>query len=258
MSEGNVNFSSVYHSLDAILNFLKKGEFDHLPQVEQLLAIFSANYSHSIVKSKAERLHPFIVLEGLDGSGKTTMARKLTNKLSGQTMLTPPTCLHLLRSYFDDQPVGLRRAYYGLGNYIAAREVERLVQSCPVVMDRFWHSTAAWAIADEVRDKSLWLPPASDPIYNWPEDLTKPNIVLFLGLDETVRTARHKGRNTTDTDEEQQLAKDGLFRETIIEAYKRIAGVHLVEIDASNYPNKVMKEIQEAIQHLLQQHQATD
>jgi hypothetical protein len=41
------------------------------------------------------------------------------------------------------------------------------------------------------------------------------------------------------------------FDFSIIEAYKRISGVHLVEIDASHYPNKVMKQIQEAIQHLL-------
>lgn len=68
--------------------------------------------------------------------GKTTMVKKLTNRLSGQKMSTPPACLHSLRNYFDDQPIGLRRAYYSLGNYIAAREVDRLVQSCPVVMDR--------------------------------------------------------------------------------------------------------------------------
>jgi UMP-CMP kinase 2 len=79
---------------------------------------------------------------------------------------------------------------------------------------RFWHSTAASAIADEVRNKSLQLPPRGDPLYNWPEDLTKPDIVLFLNVDEKVRRDRHKGRNTTNTDEEQQLAKDSVFRET--------------------------------------------
>jgi UMP-CMP kinase 2 len=65
-----------------------------------------------------------------------------------------------------------------------------------------------------VRDRNLQLPPAGDPLYNWPEDLTKPDIVLFLSVDEMIRNARHEGRNTTNTDEEQQLAKDSLFRET--------------------------------------------
>jgi UMP-CMP kinase 2 len=69
-------------------------------------------------------------------AGKTTMVEKLTKKLNGQTMSTPPPCLHSLRDQFDGQPIVLRRAYYSLGNYIAAYEVEKVVQSCPVVMDR--------------------------------------------------------------------------------------------------------------------------
>jgi UMP-CMP kinase 2 len=64
------------------------------------------------------------------------MVKKLTQKLNGQTMSTPPPCLHSLRDQFDGQPTVLRRAYYSLGNYIAAYEVEKLVQSCPVIMDR--------------------------------------------------------------------------------------------------------------------------
>ena len=41
------------------------------------------------------------------------------------------------------------------------------------------------------------------------------------------------------------------FNFSIIEAYKSIAGVQVVEIDANQYKNNVMKQIQEAIQHLI-------
>lgn len=64
------------------------------------------------------------------------MVEKLTRKLNGQKMSTPPPCLLSLREQFDGQPTVLRRAYYSLGNYIAACEIEKVVQSCPVVMDR--------------------------------------------------------------------------------------------------------------------------
>jgi len=41
------------------------------------------------------------------------------------------------------------------------------------------------------------------------------------------------------------------FNFSIVEAYKSIIGVQVVEIDANQYKNKVMKQIQEAIQHLI-------
>jgi len=49
-------------------------QFAHLPQVERLLEIFSAKYEYSDVRNKVEGLHPFIVLEGLDGSGNEHQA----------------------------------------------------------------------------------------------------------------------------------------------------------------------------------------
>jgi len=50
-------------------------QFAHLPQVEQLLEVFNANYEYSDVRNEVERLHPFIVLEGLDGSGNEHQAK---------------------------------------------------------------------------------------------------------------------------------------------------------------------------------------
>jgi len=41
------------------------------------------------------------------------------------------------------------------------------------------------------------------------------------------------------------------FNFSIVEAYKSIAGVQMVKIDANQYKNKVMKQIQEAVQHLI-------
>jgi thymidylate kinase len=41
------------------------------------------------------------------------------------------------------------------------------------------------------------------------------------------------------------------FNFSTVKAYKSIAGVHVVEIDANHHKAKVMKQIQEAIQHLI-------
>jgi thymidylate kinase len=41
------------------------------------------------------------------------------------------------------------------------------------------------------------------------------------------------------------------FNFSVVEAYKSIAGVQVVEIDANQYKTKVLKQIQEAVQHLI-------
>ncbi|XP_069690725.1 UMP-CMP kinase 2, mitochondrial-like isoform X2 [Periplaneta americana] len=252
MTETCRGFSSVYHSLDAILAYLKNGEFAQMPEVQKLLAIFSDNYpERSGLDSDVLHSHPFIVFEGLDGAGKTTNVKKLTEFLQGQTVSTPPNCMLPLRDHFNQQPAALKRAYYGLGNYIAGRHVETLLNSHAVIMDRFWHSTAAYAIAEEVKTGCLQLPQEGDPLYRWPSDLVKPDLVLFLELDESARSSRHRCRNTTNTEEEQQLLWDNLYRESTIGAYRRIAGVPLIAINASMNESKVFEQVQQAIQQLL-------
>ncbi|CAG2067603.1 unnamed protein product, partial [Timema podura] len=108
----------------------------NLSEVQELISI----YENQIEKNKSKlnltasedvKKHPFIVLEGLDGSGKTTLSKKLSSKLNAKKMSTPPSCLLTLREKFDTHPIALRRAYYALGNYIAAAEIEYLCHHTP-------------------------------------------------------------------------------------------------------------------------------
>lgn len=74
---------------------------------------------------------------------------------------------------------------------------------------RFWHSTAAYALGktkDEEIMKNINL--------DWPHDLLKPNLVLFLFVSEAERVRRHGTRLLqTNTPEEQTLTKDKAFRD---------------------------------------------
>ena len=47
----------------------------------------------------------------------------------------------------------------------------------PLIHTRFWHSSAAYAIATEVGcgDAST-IPPEGHDIYKWPQDLLKPDV----------------------------------------------------------------------------------
>lgn len=57
-------------------------------------------------------------------------------RLGAQQWKTPPDSIGHLRQLFDEH-VELRTAYYSLGNYIAAIEVQELLKIAPVVMDRY-------------------------------------------------------------------------------------------------------------------------
>lgn len=77
---------------------------------------------------------------------------------------------------------------------------------------RYWHSTAAYAIANAVSGKVQNLPLVGSEIYTWPSDLMRPDLVLLLSVspEERLRRLLHRGLNKTE--EEKQLEINHLFR----------------------------------------------
>jgi len=84
-------------------------------------------------------------------------------------------------------------------------------------LHRFWHSTAAYAVANVMRSceySSGDGQGAAKVDLSWPSDLLKPNLVIFLTVSEKERVRRHQSRNDfTNTPEEQILAKEAEFRD---------------------------------------------
>lgn len=68
-------------------------------------------------------------------SGKSSVAKRFSTKIGAQQWKTPPDSISHLRALFDEHKTQ-RTAYYSLGNYIAALEVQNIMKSMPVVMDR--------------------------------------------------------------------------------------------------------------------------
>lgn len=80
------------------------------------------------------------------------------------------------------------------------------------VSPRFWHSTAAYAIATAVSGPVSSLPAQGSEVYRWPGDLFQPSLVVVLTLDPEERKRRLRGRGLAKTEEEQELDHNQLFR----------------------------------------------
>ena len=150
----------------------------------------------------------FIVIEALDGVGKTTLVNDLAKSLSSVAMNTPGDKLRsvsdvVLDVLGDDQ---IARCLFYASSVIScgnkAREIVNRGET--VVMDRYWLSTIAYARARGV----------SEQFREVESRVAYPDITVVLTLDEAERVRRMAGRSTiTDADRE---TLDENFRDTVL------------------------------------------
>ncbi len=79
-----------------------------------------------------------ILLEGLDGVGKTTAAKNLSSQLNARLLKTPPACITPWRKYFDEREESTRRIFYEMGNILLSRELRLAKPDEVIVLDRYW------------------------------------------------------------------------------------------------------------------------
>lgn len=187
----------------------------------------------------------FIVIEGLDATGKSTLVTKLAKHLDATLLACPPQIEALglsaedIRLYFDSRPPAQRRAYYRAANLIASEQAEMALQTGHVVMDRYWTSTVAFAALDDT----------SNIDQEWqgcyPPELRVPDVVILLTVDEENRTKRMRGRGEPATSEEQNLAVDIARRKAVLQMYRMF---NPIEIDTSHLdPDAVLETVLAAL-----------
>jgi len=182
--------------------------------------------------------YPIIVIEGLDGVGKSTLVESLSKKINAAILKTPPLIYspmlgeESLRPFFDAQPEHVRREYYRFSCVIAGAKAKELSKVQPVIIDRYWTSTVAYAYgAGEAHD-------ILRHAGTYPNGIVKPDHTILLTVSEDVRLKRIRKRQDTDTVEEQRLATDIAFRKRTLNAF-RWFDIH--EIDTSKLtPNEVL------------------
>jgi len=139
-------------------------------------------------------MNKFIALEGLDGVGKTTLAKDLAEKLGGVYMSTPGDRFADYRGFIidalgDDQ-LGRALFYASTVSAQGRRALRQVAVGRSVIMDRYWPSTIAYATARGVDVNLEALTPG----------FVLPDLVVLITLDEKERRSRLSNRSVTAED----------------------------------------------------------
>nr|UOX61014.1 MAG: UMP-CMP kinase 2-like protein [Diabrotica toursvirus 3a] len=192
-------------------------------EVRELLFLYKKSYSDNKFGS---RIFPVYVLEGLDGTGKTSMSYRIASEHKFIRWSSPSKTIKHLKGFFNAQEdKQLRLAFYLLGNYIAMNEIAVMRKKKPVIVDRFFHSTCASYYAN-LRECEY-----SEEILRWPKDLMKPTCIFFLNIPEEIRAKICKSKTLKQTEEEIKLLSDPVFRNNFINLFLKIKCKNFYEVE---------------------------
>jgi thymidylate kinase len=211
-----------------------------------------------------------IEIEGLDGSGKTTLVERLAQELPYTYTIatkTPSKCLSAIRPLWDHRGGPLARAFYTLSNYILEYEISTQMEAevAIVIIDRWYASTCAYTVASEIKDLDSTSTSIPSSVFQWPRDLRiRPNILLILDIDFEVRQARVEQRKTEGggasrfNQWDDRLAQDVGLGDRILSVLKRIKGPSQVAcINANATTEQVFQEAMSIIRPAYEQQQHT-
>jgi thymidylate kinase len=194
-----------------------------------------------------------VVIEGLDGVGKSTVCQQLAKVLGAKLFKTPPQRLTPFRRYFDDVGGDIRHGYYLTGNFMVGEEMREAVENGRIaVCDRYYATTQAYNLAKKDLDVPIPSPEsAPEGTYKLPHGLYQPDYMVLLTLDETIRLQRLSGRiDVEETAEEAHLRQKEILGERINQVYKNF-GCHEISAAASvdDIVNAIIEYIKNAKHH---------
>ncbi|XP_033126373.1 UMP-CMP kinase 2, mitochondrial-like [Anneissia japonica] len=145
---------SVFHDYRIALDILSR--WRSCSAVDELLSVVSS-IGRNDVKTvfNNQKMPPIIVIEGPKLKGMESVCSRLSSSLGATYLRSVPVCIRHMKKVFDSQPQLIRGAFYAISNYILGQELFTHPQTLPVLVDRYWNSTVAHGIVNEVGDGIL-------------------------------------------------------------------------------------------------------
>lgn len=215
----------IYHSKEAVLEILHQGNYVRLPCVRALLTTYEEQMRAGNPDDQVDLdfilRQPYYIVESTHRRTRVLISKMLASYLHGWYMPHPPRPLDTLQLMFNRQGGFLKKLYYSLSMYVASKRVRELWRERAVVSTSTWLDQAAFSIAQSFGDN---LPPPGSDVYQWPSDMVKPDIAFFLNLPVM------KYGDETPVNE---------FKKKLIEVYRRIQGINLIEINSTGVYDKI-------------------
>lgn len=178
----------------------------------------------------------FIVLEGIDGSGKTSLSQILAEKIDGVAYATPPEKYRELRKKIDTQSsIQKHYEFYRDAVIEASTEIASLlVKGKSVICDRYWLTTLVYHRA------GMMTLDGSDFSHLTKPDLT---VLLLVSAEEQLRRSVNKvggGKNIAG----KQLELTNLYWEALVASRDPFITINTDEFDLDACSNIILATIQ--------------
>lgn len=175
-----------------------------------------------------------VLIEGLDGTGKSTLVALLAERMGAARIATPARAIAGFRSHCHASPA-LREGYYATANFLCSEEMKTLTAAgTHCVIDRYLPSTYSYLYGADVRV------PADAPV-PWPPEIARPDFMFVLLLDNDERVRRVLARGAVTPEEERINQNPELARR--INAFYLRAGCTPVPVGVDDSPAALAERV---------------
>lgn len=187
-------------------------------------------------------MKPFIVFEGLDGSGKTTVSKRLAEVTGATYFRTPGEDFQAVRLYVDNGTPSETKLFYYLSTvFDASKKIEKEKKNNPVVCDRYLWSSFVPHSAFYGEDLDL----LEQSLGPFTDRLVRPDHTVFLDVSAEEQIKRLGIRPERSMSPSDRFCLDPKLRKNVRDAYIRIA-----ERDGWLYVDTTSRSVEDIVNEL--------